>query len=125
MGEPVEHSLGVARLFARDGDSVAGHVLGDDAALAVEDAAARGGEKLEVDAVLVGQQAELVGLIDLKVVHSEQQCAQHRHLRTTEHECAPRDAALAFGAVAGGASHVVCLPVASSPGTRLRTPKTR
>ena len=65
LGEPLHYGFHVARILADHDDPVGGHVIGKLYAVAVENLTPGGGDQADVDAVLFGQQAELVGLIDL------------------------------------------------------------
>ena len=75
-----DHLVHVAGLFADHGDPVAWHILGDDPTLAVENTAACWRNELNVDAVLIGQEAELVGLFKLHVAHAQRERAHHTQL---------------------------------------------
>ena len=116
------HVFDVARFLAHHGDAVAGHVLGYGHAVAVEDAAAGRRDQADVDAVLVGEQAELVGLLDLEVAHAQGQGADEAGHGAADDQAAAGDLAVAFSAVACRASHDPGLIASSSPGATLRTP---
>ena len=117
-----DHILDVTGVFADDGDAVGRGVLGDDLALAVEDASAARRDQPHVDAVFLGQQAELVRLIDLHVVHAQPQHPGKAELRAAQQQGTARDAAPAVGAFLGGASHIGLPAWSKSPGAIRRTP---
>ncbi len=119
-GQPGQHLVDVAGIFAHHDDAVVLLVLGQDHAVAVEDQAARRWDQAHVDAVLLGQQAELVGLFDLHVAHPKRQCGDHRRLRAAQDQPATGDPADAFLGILRGAFHRGRPIVSISPGVILR-----
>ncbi len=84
MREPVNDFVHVARVFAHDGDAVGGLIDGDGNAVAVENLAACRGQEADVDAVLFGEKAILIGLIDLKMSHAQAKHGHKSDLRAAE-----------------------------------------
>ncbi len=122
--EPGDHHLHVARILAHHHDAVAGHVLRKLDAVAIEDLAAFRRDQADVDAVFLGQQAELVGLIDLQVSHPRSQRAHEDKLRAAQqHRTAAQPAVVGIG-LGSAASHAVCLMVVcmslSTPAQRVQ-----
>ncbi len=73
LDHAIEHSLPVAGAFAGDGQAETGPVVGDDPALAVEDQATIGRDRLNVDTVVLRQRRMVLELHHLQVVHPRHQ----------------------------------------------------
>ena len=83
--------IDIARIFAHHGDAVGRFVGGDKHAIAVENLAALWRDQANVDPVFFGQEAKLVGLIDLQVLHSQTERAGKSQLHAAQDHAPTRD----------------------------------
>ena len=102
----------VARVLAHDHHAVVLPVAGHQPTVPIEDRAARGRQQPGVDAVLLGEQAVLVGLLDLQAVHARAEHPGHAELERAQHQRAPAHAARRECGVARGPPHAG-LPLAT------------
>lgn len=106
--QPGQRLLGLACGFAHDDDPVDRFVDGQGHTAAVEDQAPCRRDQAHVDAVFLGQQAELVGLIDLELLHPPADHTRHAKLHGPQQGCTARHPARdveGFGCLGGaGAS---------------------
>ena len=121
--EALHDRVDIARILTRQGDPVGGVVDGDGRAVAVKDFAACGRNKANVDAVLFGQQAELVGFFDLHVAHAKRQQSHETRLRAADDQRAAVQLARTCGGILVRTFHMRCPNVSTSPGATRRTPK--
>ncbi len=91
LPESGQSRVHIAGILADDDDAVVLGVLGDGDAVAVEDQAAAGRDQPHVDAILLGQKAELVGLLDLHLPHPPAEHPGDAELRRAEDEAAAGD----------------------------------
>ena len=103
--EPFDHRIHIARVFGHDGDAVGLRVLRQDHAVAVIDLATGRGDQANVDPVFLGQQAELIGLIDLQVTHPHGKTTGKGQLQPAEKQRAAAHLAVRGFDVLGVAFH--------------------
>ncbi len=123
LGQPRQHLVHVARIFADHDDAVVLFVGGNRHAVAVIDQAACGRQQADVDPVFLGQQAELIGLFDLHGLHPPAQGTDHTKLQppTTS---ARRLTVRALAMTSLGARFIcICPLLPTSPGAVRDTPK--
>ena len=85
----IEHGLPVAGALTGDGQAETGTVVGDDPALAVEDQAAIGRNRLHVNAVVLRQRRMVLELHHLQVIHPRYQHANQQQHDSKAHDDAP------------------------------------
>ena len=108
--EPLDHDLGAAAAIRRHHGAEVVAVDGERLAGAVEDQPARRRQQAEVDAVLLGQRGEALGVEDLQLVEPTGQRRQQHRLRATEQQGAAGEQARAFAVALAVAHHVVVSP---------------
>ena len=123
--QPLEHQIDIAGILAHHDDAIILLVAGDDDPVAVLDQPARGRDQPDIDAVFLGQQAELVGLVELHVAHPPHQRARHCQLHPAQKHGAAGDQPGAERFLAGRPSHSFCPRASTSPVAGLRTPSAK
>jgi hypothetical protein len=123
--QPRQHRRDVAGILAHHDHAVVLLVGGKDGAVAVVDHPAGGWQQPDGDAVLLGQQAEAVGLLDLHLAHPQGQHAEHSGLRAGHDHRPARDAPGAVLGVARRTPHSRLPRASTSPVAGLRTPSAR
>ncbi len=114
----------VAGFFAHDHDAVVLRIVGHDDAVAIIDQAPCRCDEAHVDAVLLGQQPELLGLLDLHLPHPPGETAHERRLCDAKNQRAPGDPAAAQSRVCRDPLHSRCPSASTAPGAALRRPVT-
>ena len=107
LGQTFHHRRHVARVFAHHDDPVGGNVVGKLYAVAVENLTAGGWDQADVDPVLFGEQAKLVGLIDLQIAHPRGQTAHEQQLRPAQKGSTPGQARVVCIVVGAATSHLI------------------
>ena len=106
LTQPVHHRIHIIGILAYDHDPVRRHVLRQPHAVAVKDFASCRRDQPDVDPVLFGEQAELVSLIDLQVIHPRGQTAHEQQLRAAQQNSAAAELGVAGFAIGPAASHL-------------------
>ena len=117
--------IGFSGVFPRDYHPVILFVPRHDGAVAVKDQAAGRRQEPDLDAVLIGQKAELVGLIDLKVAHPVAEGHDHGGLDAAQHHAATAHVAEAFQRVLGRPSHALAPMLSPAPPVRRCRPRSQ
>ena len=127
LRQPVQHCLNITSVLAHNHDPVRRHILRQPHPVAIENLAAGGGDQTDVDAVFLGQKAELIGLIDLQVPHPCRKTAHKQQLRPAK-QCGTARQLVVAGIILGAVASQTCLPcqarwpwASRSPGAVLRT----
>ena len=92
FGQFADNLVQITGILGHDNDAVRGRVLADDLPVPVINLAAFGRDKTDIDPVFFGQQAVLVGLIDLHEPHPRRQPADKGGLKPAQHQGASRQA---------------------------------
>jgi len=109
------HRIHIARVLAHHDDPIRRGVLGDDGTVAVKQLAPGRRDQADVDPVFLGQQAKLIGLIDLHIAHAHRQPADEGRLYPAQQQGAAGQNPLYLVHVTGRPSHLSALPESRHP----------
>ena len=122
--ELCEHLVQLLRVFAADHYAESLFIARQKTAVAVVDQPARGGQKLYMDAVIIGLEPELVGLLDLHIAHTQAKRAHKGELGGAKNQGTPRYFARRLRDFCRGTSHRAYLISSASAAVIFSIPST-